>query len=282
MKHFMYPKNDLIFKLLFGDMRNLEFLSDFLQATLDLPTEEYESIEILNPYELPDIEGGKLSILDVKLRLKSGKVVDIEIQVSVPVSLSDRVVYYSAKMISEQLVVGDQYDQLRKVINILITDEPLKLNQTGYHNVYHICDPKTGVHFSELMEIHTLELPKLPIEDDGTPLWEWMKFLNANSKEDLKMIAEKNETIKKAVSALEKISEDQKARWEYDNRQKWLWDQKARESEALAKGREEGLAQGAAKERLRALRNLMESTSMSAEQAMKALKIPESEMQEFL
>jgi hypothetical protein len=85
------------------------------------------------------------------------------------------------------------------------------------------------------MEIHALELPKLPKEDDGTPLWEWMKFLNANSTEDLKMVAEKNETIKKAVSALAKISEDQKARWEYDNRQKWLWDQTAREREAMAR-----------------------------------------------
>jgi thymidylate synthase len=89
------------------------------------------------------------------------------------------------------------------------------------------------------MEIHTLELPKLPVEEDGTPLWEWMKFLNANSKEDLKMVAEKNQTIKKAVSALEKISEDQKARWAYDNQQKWLWDQTAREREAMAKVRDQ-------------------------------------------
>jgi hypothetical protein len=70
-----------------------------------------------------------------------------------------------------------------------------------------------------------------------------MKFLNANSTEDLKMVAEKNETIQKAVSALEKISEDQKARWEYDNRQKWLWDQTAREKEAMAREKE-ALAKG--------------------------------------
>jgi predicted transposase YdaD len=51
---------------------------------------------------------------------------------------------------------------------------------------------------------------------------------------------------------------------------------------AKAEGKAEGIAEGAAKERLRALHNLMESTSMSVEQAMKALKISESEMQGFL
>ncbi|MDR0963128.1 MAG: hypothetical protein LBM60_00740, partial [Clostridium sp.] len=53
-------------------------------------------------------------------------------------------------------------------------------------------------------------------------------------------------------------------------------------NEAALKAKAEGIAEGAAKERLRALRNLMESTSMSVEQAMKVLKIPESEMPEFL
>jgi predicted transposase/invertase (TIGR01784 family) len=50
-----------------------------------------------------------------------------------------------------------------------------------------------------------------------------MKFLDAESKEDLEMIAEKT-------------------RMAYDNRQKWIWDQTAREREA----REEGMAQGIA------------------------------------
>jgi predicted transposase/invertase (TIGR01784 family) len=218
----------------------LEILTDFLQAALDLPKEEYESVVILDPHELPELLGGKLSILDVKLRLKSGKVLDIEIQLFVSKSLTDRVVYYASKMVGEQLVSGSNYEQLRKVISILITNEPLNLNQADYHNVYWICNPKTGVHFSDLMEFHTLELPKLPDADDGTSLWEWMKFLDAESKEDLEMVAERNETIKKAVATLAKLSEDEKTRMAYDNRQKFIWDQTAREREAREKGREEG------------------------------------------
>jgi predicted transposase/invertase (TIGR01784 family) len=101
------------------------------------------------------------------------------------------------------------------------------------------------------MEYHTLELPKLPQADDGTLLWEWMKFLDAESKEDLKVIAEKNETIKKAVATLAKLSEDEKTRMAYDNRQKWIWDQTARESETREKGREEE------RDRINRLNNLL-------------------------
>jgi hypothetical protein len=57
----MSPKNDLIFKLIFGDERNLEILTNFLQAALDVPKDEYESVVILDPHELPEILGGKLT-----------------------------------------------------------------------------------------------------------------------------------------------------------------------------------------------------------------------------
>jgi predicted transposase/invertase (TIGR01784 family) len=71
-----------------------------------------------------------------------------------------------------------------------------------------------------------------------------MKFLDAESKEDLEMVAEKNETIKKAVATLAKLSEDEKTRMAYDNRQKYIWDQTARENEARESGREEGKTEG--------------------------------------
>jgi predicted transposase/invertase (TIGR01784 family) len=63
------------------------------------------------------------------------------------------------------------------------------------------------------------------------------------------MVAERNETIKKAVATLAKLSEDEKTRMAYDNRQKFIWDQTARENEARAEGRAEGEARGKAEER---------------------------------
>ena len=34
-----------------------------------------------------------------------------------------------------------------------------------------IYNPETGSEFSDKLEIHTIELPKIPATDDGTQLW---------------------------------------------------------------------------------------------------------------
>ena len=64
-----------------GTENSIELLTDFLMAVLDLSPDEYDEITISNPFLLQDYKGGKLGILDVKLKLKTGKIVNIEVQV---------------------------------------------------------------------------------------------------------------------------------------------------------------------------------------------------------
>jgi len=66
----------------------------------------------------------------------------------------------------------------------------------------------------------------LPKVDDGTNLWAWMKFLSADSKEELDMlVADKPQTkIGKAVVRLEELSQDEKARMLFESRQMLEWD----------------------------------------------------------
>ena len=40
-----------------------------------------------------------------------------------------------------------------------------------------------GVEFSDILEIHTLELGKLPKSTDGTELYDWAKFIDAETEE---------------------------------------------------------------------------------------------------
>jgi hypothetical protein len=42
------PKNDFVFRKVFGE--NMTVLSGFLQAVLDLPVEEYQGIEVVDPH----------------------------------------------------------------------------------------------------------------------------------------------------------------------------------------------------------------------------------------
>ncbi|MDR0634311.1 MAG: Rpn family recombination-promoting nuclease/putative transposase, partial [Azoarcus sp.] len=62
------PKEDLVFKLLFGDARHIDILTAFLQAVLPLDEDEYEEVSLLSPTLSTEYPLDKLSILDVKVR----------------------------------------------------------------------------------------------------------------------------------------------------------------------------------------------------------------------
>jgi len=222
-KKFLSPKSDLIFKLLFGDERSIEILTDFLKAVLDIPESDYEDVTIVDPHLLRQHEGDKLGILDVKVKTKSKKIIDIEIQVKSKPDLEKRVVLYLSKMVTEQVGAGKDYSKIQRAISIIITDYTLKPDKPKYHNRYFLAD-ETGEQFTDILEVNTLELSKLPDTEDGTPLWEWMKFLKSESKEEFDMIAERNPVINKAVVRLAELSQDERTRMLYESRQMLEWD----------------------------------------------------------
>ena len=247
-------KSDVIFRLFFGDERNTDFLVGFLKSVLLLPDDEYSKIEIADPLLLPEYVGDKLAIIDVKLHTKSRKVVHIEIQLQVSPETRDRIVFYDAKLITEQLGSGGKYNAIQKVISIVITGENLIPAAPRYHHRFVFYDPDAGVTFSDIIEIHTLELGKLPAGTDGTELYDWAKFIDAENEEELIMVAERNPQVQKAVLKLRELSADERARDLYERREKALRDIDSRERHARAKGMAEGMekgkAEGKAEERI--------------------------------
>ena len=165
---FLPVKSDVIFRLFYGDERNQEFLIGLLKSMLRLPDDDYHEIEIADPHLLREFEGDKLAVIDVKLHTKSKKIIHIEIQLKVTPELKNRIVFYEAKLITEQIGSGDDYDAIKKVISIIITDEDLIPVSPRYHHRFTFYDQEAGVEFTDLIELHTLELRKLPSGADGT------------------------------------------------------------------------------------------------------------------
>ena len=89
--------------------------------------------------------------------------------------------------------------------------------------------------FTNLKEINTLELSKLPPDADSSELWNWMKFIKSDDGEVLEMIAERNPQIRKAVVELKRLSQDEEAQRLYDAREKALWDEHSRLRTAVNK-----------------------------------------------
>ncbi|GHT22823.1 hypothetical protein FACS189419_05910 [Planctomycetales bacterium] len=247
-KPILSPKSDFIFKLVFGDQRNVDVLADFLQAVLDIPPEDYDTLTIIDPNIKRETFDDKAGVLDVKLKTKSGTIIDIEIQVDSYLPLRERIAYYVSKMITEQIGKGQKYNVIKRVISVVITDFAVLGSSPDYHHTFRLYDAKHEIELTDLVEIHTLELPKLPIHQDGSELWSWLKLFDTQKEEDLTMLAEQKPMLRKVVGILQELSQDERARLLYEQQEKWRMDYESSMSNAaqigLKKGREEGLEKG--------------------------------------
>ena len=237
-------KNDFVFKLVFGDKRRVDLLTAFLQAVLDLPAEEYKKVTIVDPNVKKEYSKDKAGILDVKIHTKSGNIVDVEIQVEPDAPLEKRILFYQAKMLTEQIGEGNDYDVIKPVISVVITDFHLIAGSKAYHHRFRFYDAKNKVEFTNVQEINTLELSKLPKKSDETDLFDWMMLIRAKSEEEYDMLAEKKPIFKKVVAVVKKLSADEEARMEYDKHELWRMDYAATMRNAARKGMARGLVEG--------------------------------------
>ena len=253
----MPVKNDAVFRLFFGDERNVEFLESFLKSVLKLPETEYEALEIVDPHLLRESlrEGAldKLAVIDVKLKTKSGNVINIEIQLDLRPDLKQRIVFYDAKLITEQLKDGESYGNLNRVITILVTEDALFASDQRYHHRFTFYDKEAQVEFSDMIEINTLELSKLPKSKDGTLLYDWASFIAADTEERLTMASVNSPVIQKAVLKLRELSADEETRELYELREKArrdeIWIREGGRKEGRQEGRQEVAKKLLAKQR---------------------------------
>jgi predicted transposase/invertase (TIGR01784 family) len=97
--------------------------------------------------------------------------------------------------------------------------------------------------FNDLMEIHVLNLERLPAEVEGR-LLDWLRFLKAETEEEFKMLAEKNPVIREAYCKLQVMSEDEASRMLYEARLKAQRDEYSRVQGVRQEGWQEGRQEG--------------------------------------
>lgn len=237
----LLPKVDVIFRLLFGDKRNIEILIAFLKSVLDLGDDEYGKITFKDTHLKRETKGDKLGIVDILLTTVSGKIIHIEMQILEHDDFPDRVTYYNAKALVAQLKSGDDY-KFKKTISIVISDfDIVKSSPDKYHHKFQLRDTTSNVKFTDIVEINTLELSKLPTQTDNTQKHDWLQFLKAEREEEFDMLALKSPELNQAVVELKRLSQTEKAQRLYEQRQKAISDEKARMRTAKNKGYSEAL-----------------------------------------
>jgi len=183
-------KNDIAFRKIFGNDNRKETLISFLNAVLAFKgKQKIVEVKIMNPYQLPKLRGGKVSIIDVKATDQAGRNYIVEMQVGELDGFAKRVLFYFSKSYSEQIKRGDFYRQLKPVIFIGILDYAFSDNPK-YISRHRILDVETHEHLLQDVEFNFVELPKFnkELNELETLTEKWIYFIK--NAENLAIIPE--------------------------------------------------------------------------------------------
>ena len=114
-----------------------------------------------------------------------------------------------------------------------------------YHSTFQLEEKEQRIKFTDHLEIHVLELPKVKWGSnlaDKNALEKWLLFISGDdrTKEEL---AVSDMGIERAYNELQRISEDEVMQERAIAREKYLSDQATRRELAIEKGKEEGKAE---------------------------------------
>ncbi|CAH1200556.1 hypothetical protein PAECIP111893_01444 [Paenibacillus plantiphilus] len=249
MRDLLDPKNDFVFKRIFGSEENKDVLLAFLNCTFHEAGEPpLTEILLMNPYTDKDSPQDKQSIFDIQAKTTEGKLINIEMQLFNRYDNEKRTLYYWSKQYASQLEEGQSYKKLKKCVTINIVNFTI-LPNARYHNVFHLREKDSGIPLTDDLEIHFLELSKL--NDHKTShsggLLNWLLFLKSDNIENWEVLKMQEPGLGKAMTALEFLSQNAEARRLYEMRQKALHDEASLREGAREEGELKGKLEVAAK-----------------------------------
>ena len=247
-------RNDYLFKLLLGSEENKACLQDFLECVLDMEAGTITDLELLDKELTKDTVTDKTGILDVKVRLKDGPTIDIEIQNSWSAEFIPRTLFYWAKLYIEGFKEGWAYTSLTKCITINLVSEGFKLN-TQVHSVYRILEQKNRQLLTDLLEIHFLNLAlasqeRIPAEtiEKEQKLINWLQFINTDDREIRNMLAMTSPILQMLNEQIDVLTLSPVERKLYESRMKLKSDittiSETQFSAGVERGKSLGLAEG--------------------------------------
>ena len=239
------PKLDLVFKKIFGDVRNTDILADFLATVLAIKPSDISQIEILDNEIIPDILLSKFSRLDLRITINKVTSVNIEIQILNYGNYKERTLFYWAKMYTGELQKNEDYINLKNAISINVIDFNL-FDCKEYHSTFKVFEEHRQELLTDKFRIDFLELRKAKDMKESGSMTDkkqmWMDFLNTNAEDDetLERLATESPIMKKAVAVLRQMSADEKELYEIKQRGKAVRD----EISARAYERQQSIQQG--------------------------------------
>ena len=201
-------KDDIMFKAFFSRAGNEKFLKSFLNAILG---EEIKIKKVIHDARLEQMaREEKYGILDLDVELENGKIINIEMQMKNNNNMEERTTFYAGKKISEQLEIGYNYKQLKKVIIISILNYNF-INLPEYvTKTIRVADKHREYEINNNVEYYYIELKKFREQnpDMKEPINQWLAFIDMERGDLLEMAEKENKTIKEAKEYYEVLTGD--------------------------------------------------------------------------
>jgi len=182
---FLDVKTDYAFKKVFGSEDSKDKLMSFLNALVfENRLHKIKDLTIVDPYNIPLLDGMKNSFVDVKAVLDNNTKVIIEMQVLNHAGFEKRVLYNLAKNYSIQLNKAEDYHLLNPVIALNIVDFTMFKESSKTITNFKLLEKEEFIDYSDDIELIFIELPKFKKElSELTSLTdEWIYFIkNAGS-----------------------------------------------------------------------------------------------------
>ena len=141
---------DWAMKNILRDKANFDVLEGFLSALLE---EEIRVVALLESEANQEHATDKFNRVDLLVQDAAGTAFIIEVQYSYATHYLKRLLFGTAKLITEQMEVGDEYSNVKKVISISLLYFPLgeAVETTDY--VYHGTTQFTGLHSGKSLAV---------------------------------------------------------------------------------------------------------------------------------
>ena len=215
---YLYPKNDFIFKRLFGSEGNEDITKNLISNIIGY---EIKSLQLKNPYLLREHNEDKEEILDIKAMLNEDIQCDIEIQVGNNHDVEKRLLDSWSKMYRQSIGKGKEYKDMKKTIIIFITlfdVDNLKMIRE-YKTKWCILEEKLNIKLTDVFEVDIIELSKVKKQlksgtlDAPKDLKNWLTFLiNPKELEGGTKMEEMSEEVKKAYELWQSLNLNEEER----------------------------------------------------------------------
>ena len=205
---YLDPKADLVFKLVFGEHKDLAM--SLLNALLPLSKDELiTELEYATPEMVPENPGKKNSVVDVRCTDAKGRQFIVEMQMYWNRYFQQRVMLNASKAVVKQLDANENYRLIKPVYCLnLVNDIGFKSAPEEFYHDYAIVNVAHTDRIIKGLRFVFIELPKFrphSIKENKMAVL-WLRFLTEINRSTDEVPSEllENEETRKAISLVEK------------------------------------------------------------------------------